>query len=126
MNAHADQRSYHRPYSSIWRIHGYVLPEHLTPFVVLIHETGVIKGSEQALSHSEGYLDKIAYCKLSHRTQATFANQRENIYKLFQAYLKRKKERGDYDAADRYVSLRPIDLANLLMLYAERTRSSIA
>ncbi len=105
---------------------GMFLPNVLTHFVSLTHETGVIKGSEQALGHSEGYLDKIAYCKLSHRTQATFANQRENIYKLFQAYLKRKKERGDYDAADRYVSSCPIDLANLFMPYAERTRSSIA
>lgn len=42
-----------------------------------------------------------SYCKLSHRTQATFASQRENIYRLFQAYLKKKKERRDYDAADR-------------------------
>ena len=62
---------------------------------------GVIKGSELALTREEGYLDKQAYYNLSHRTQGTFANQRECIYKLFQAYLKRKKERGDYDAADR-------------------------
>ncbi len=54
-----------------------------------------------ALERPEGYLDKDTYCGLSHRTQGTFANQREGIYKLFNAYLKRKKERGDYDAADR-------------------------
>ncbi|CDO74781.1 hypothetical protein BN946_scf185001.g29 [Trametes cinnabarina] len=61
----------------------------------------VIKGSEQALKQPKGYLDKESYCKLSHRTQSTFASQRDNIYKLFEVYLKRKKERGDYDAADR-------------------------
>ena len=66
----------------------------------------MIKGSELALNRPEGYLDKDTYHNLSHRTQGTFANQRESIYKLFNAYLKRKKERGDYDAADRSVMSR--------------------
>ena len=39
---------------------------------------------------------------LSCRTQGTFATQRETVYALFQAYLRLKKTRGDYDAADRY------------------------
>ncbi|KAH9891312.1 hypothetical protein C8Q73DRAFT_119576 [Cubamyces lactineus] len=73
----------------------------LDPTLVFGEFMGVIKGSEEALAHPEGYLDMESYCKLSHRTQATFASQRENIYRLFQAYLKKKKERGDYDAADR-------------------------
>ncbi|KAI0327262.1 hypothetical protein GY45DRAFT_1428013 [Cubamyces sp. BRFM 1775] len=73
----------------------------LDPTLVFGEFMGVIKGSEEALAHPEGYLDIESYCKLSHRTQATFASQRENIYRLFQAYLKKKKERGDYDAADR-------------------------
>ena len=71
---------------------------------------GVIKGSELALDRPEGFLDKETYCKLSHRTQGTFANQRECIYKLFTAYLKKKKERGDYDAADRYETSCPVTL----------------
>ncbi|KAI0757676.1 hypothetical protein C8Q80DRAFT_115242 [Daedaleopsis nitida] len=62
---------------------------------------GVIKGSELALDRPEGYLEKDTYYNLSHRTQGTFANQRECVYQLFTAYLKRKKQRGDYDAADR-------------------------
>ncbi|KAI9068145.1 hypothetical protein FKP32DRAFT_1672451 [Trametes sanguinea] len=73
----------------------------LDPALVFGEFMGVIKGSELALHHPRGYLDRETYCNLSHRTQATFASQRDNIYRLFQAYLKRKKERGDYDAADR-------------------------
>ena len=61
----------------------------------------MIKGSELALDRPEGYLTKEAYNGLSHRTQGTFANQRDTIYRLFEAYAKRKKARGDYDAADR-------------------------
>lgn len=62
---------------------------------------GVIKGSEQTLDRPDGYLDRAAYENLSHRSQATFSNQRDHIYTLFMAYLKRKRTRGDYDAADR-------------------------
>lgn len=89
-------------------------------------DAGVIKGSEQALSHLGGYLDKGAYYKLSHRTQATFASQRENVYKLFQAYLKRKKERGDYDAADRSAHSCWKEWIDSLYLRPERMRSSTA
>ncbi|TFK88273.1 hypothetical protein K466DRAFT_598787 [Polyporus arcularius HHB13444] len=77
------------------------LTKGLDPTLVFGEFMGVIKGSELALERPEGYLDKDTYYGLSHRTQGTFANQREGIYKLFNAYLKRKKERGDYDAADR-------------------------
>lgn len=67
------------------------------------NQLGVIKGSEQALQSSERFLDRDTYLDLSHRTQGTFANQRETVYALFQAYSRRKKIRGDYDAADRCV-----------------------
>ena len=63
--------------------------------------TGVIKGSELALDRPEGYLTEETYNGLSTRTQGTFASQRETVYTLFEAYVKRKKARGDYDAADR-------------------------
>ena len=69
---------------------------------LLTRPAGVIKGSELALSSEKGFLDKDAYHNLSHRTQGTFANQRETIYKLFVAYMKRKRDRREYDAADRY------------------------
>lgn len=63
--------------------------------------TGIIKGSELALERPEGYLTKETYNGLSTRTQGTFATQRETVYMLFEAYVKQKKARGDYDAADR-------------------------
>ena len=73
------------------------------PRIVLMPQRsiGVIKGSELALEHPEGYLTQEVYSGLSHRTQGTFANQRESVYALFEAYLKKKRERADYDAADR-------------------------
>ena len=79
-----------------------MLPRSVDEWSLLTKEPlGVIKGSELALNSPDGYLDKDTYYGISHRTQGTFANQRECIYKLFKAYLKKKKERGDYDAADR-------------------------
>ncbi|GBE78672.1 predicted protein [Sparassis crispa] len=86
---------------SYWTHFPQSLTKGLDPSLVFGEFMGVIKGSEQTLIGTAGFLEKDAYCGLSHRTQATFANQRDLIYKLFQAYLKRKRERGDYDAADR-------------------------
>ncbi|CAL1697343.1 unnamed protein product [Somion occarium] len=77
------------------------LTKNLDPALVFAEFMGVIKGSEQALQSSERFLDRDTYLDLSHRTQGTFANQRETVYALFQAYSRRKKIRGDYDAADR-------------------------
>ena len=62
---------------------------------------GVIKGSETALTSENYFLDCITYVNLSARTQATFASKRKEIYALFEAYLKLKRDRGEYDAADR-------------------------
>jgi hypothetical protein len=62
---------------------------------------GVIKGSEHTLKREEGYLDRAAYLELSHRSNSTFASQREVVWKLFEAYLKRKRSLGHRDAADR-------------------------
>ncbi|KAI0770957.1 hypothetical protein BD413DRAFT_613484 [Trametes elegans] len=84
-----------------WSHFPQTLTKGLDPTLVFGEFMGVIKGLEQSLDYPEGYLDKETYRQLSHRTQPTFASQRENVYRLFQAYLKRKKERGDYDAADR-------------------------
>ncbi|KAH9919767.1 uncharacterized protein BXZ73DRAFT_104875 [Epithele typhae] len=84
-----------------WSHFPQALTRGLDPTLVFGEFMGVIKGSELALDKPDGYLDEDTYLKLSHRTQGTFANQRECIYRLFAAYVKRKKERGDYDAADR-------------------------
>jgi hypothetical protein len=64
---------------------------------------GVIKGSEETLNCSEGFLDRSTYIDLSRRSHATFADQRDRIYDLFEAYLKLKRSNRDRDAADRLV-----------------------
>ncbi|PCH33046.1 hypothetical protein WOLCODRAFT_62498 [Wolfiporia cocos MD-104 SS10] len=86
---------------SYWSHFPQPLTKGLDPALVFGEFMGVIKGSELSLNSATGYLDKDAYLGLSHRTQGTFINQRELIYSLFMVYLKRKRERGDYDAADR-------------------------
>ena len=63
---------------------------------------GVIKGSETTLNSEKHFLDYDAYSILSERTQATFARKRNEIYSLFEIYMKKKRERREYDAADRY------------------------
>ena len=65
----------------------------------------IIKGSEQTLTSTTGYLDSATYFDLSHRTAGTFASHREEIYRLFEAYLRLKKEYGGTDAPDRYVHI---------------------
>ncbi|KAH9921295.1 uncharacterized protein B0H18DRAFT_880310 [Fomitopsis serialis] len=87
--------------NSYWRHFPQPLTKGLDPALVFGEIIGIIKGSEQALSSTKGFLMKDAYFNLSHRTQGTFANHRETIYKLFAAYMKRKRERREYDAADR-------------------------
>lgn len=73
----------------------------IDPALVFSEFMGVIKGSEQTLSTENHVLDRTAYLALSHRTQSTFASKREDVYNLFQAYLRLKRKRGEYDAADR-------------------------
>lgn len=70
--------------------------------------TGVLKGSEQAFLCEDGYLDKDSYIALSHRTHPTFASCREDLYQLFLVYLKRKRERREYDAPDRFATSRTL------------------
>ncbi|KAF8261744.1 hypothetical protein EI94DRAFT_1809815 [Lactarius quietus] len=62
---------------------------------------GVIKGSEMTLDSENHFLDHETYLNLSSRTQATFASRRKEIYILFETYLKMKRDRREYDAADR-------------------------
>ena len=64
---------------------------------------GVIKGSETTIDSENHFLDYDTYSNLSTRTQATFARKRNEIYSLFEIYSKKKRERKEYDAADRYV-----------------------
>ena len=62
---------------------------------------GVIKGSEDAVGTKDGCLDRESYKSLSVRSQGTFSHRRDDIYDLFMAYIKLKRQRQDYDAADR-------------------------
>nr|GAT46622.1 predicted protein [Mycena chlorophos] len=62
---------------------------------------GVIMGSEDTLSGETTYLSRDAYINLSERAQSSFADQRERIYTLFEAYQGLKRTSGDVDPADR-------------------------
>lgn len=48
-------------------------------------------------------MDRQTYEELSPRMQPTFANTRSRLYDLYQQYLKRKRELGDRDPAERLV-----------------------
>lgn len=58
-------------------------------------------GSEKALASKSYCLDRDVYLSLGERGQSTFADQREQIYHLFEKYSSEKRHRGDTDAADR-------------------------
>lgn len=62
----------------------------------------VIKGSATALKSETGHLDRETYLGLSsRRTQTSSLAQREIVYRLFEVYMRRKREHGHYDPADR-------------------------
>lgn len=61
----------------------------------------MIKGSEKIREFESGILDRDTYMSLSPRTQSTFAEHRQLVYDLFEQYQRKKRERREYDAADR-------------------------
>jgi len=63
----------------------------------------VIKGSEETLNSNAHYLTSSEYRNMSARNQSTFAENRDNLYALFRAYLGMKKMRSEVDGADRQV-----------------------
>ena len=73
----------------------------LDPALVFGEFMGVIKGSEDAIGTKLRCLSQEAYKLLSVRSQGTFSHRRDDIYNLFTAYTKLKRQRQDYDAADR-------------------------
>ncbi|KIP05323.1 hypothetical protein PHLGIDRAFT_154223 [Phlebiopsis gigantea 11061_1 CR5-6] len=83
-----------------WRHFPQSLTKGLNPVSVFAEFMGIIRGSEQALRNREGYLDRDSYCALSHRIGTMHASK-ESVYSLFEAYVKRKMHRREYDAADR-------------------------
>ena len=78
------------------------------------------------LDSESHFLDYETYLNLSARTQATFASRRKEIYTLFESYLKMKRNRREYDAADRLV-LMPSRLGSesLTICLTERMRFSV-
>ncbi|KAK7464390.1 hypothetical protein VKT23_006556 [Stygiomarasmius scandens] len=77
--------------------------KHLDPALVFSEFLGVIKGSEETLNSNVHYLTSSEYRNMSARNQSTFAENRDNLYALFRAYLGMKKMRGEVDGADRQV-----------------------
>jgi hypothetical protein len=82
-----------------------------------ISSPGVIKGSEMTLDSETHFLDSETYLNLSARTQATFASRRKEIYVLFETYLKMKRDRREYDAADRLVLMSPRPASESLTIW---------
>ncbi|KAG7450850.1 uncharacterized protein BT62DRAFT_1001665 [Guyanagaster necrorhizus] len=71
------------------------------PALVYSEIIGVIKGSAKTLSEEKQHLSRATYLDLSERRQSTFADQRPELYKLFELYMHKKKLRGEYDTGDR-------------------------
>jgi hypothetical protein len=46
-------------------------------------------------------MDRNTYEALSHRAQWAFSNRRAALYSIFESYVQQKKDRREYDAADR-------------------------
>ncbi|KAF8895020.1 hypothetical protein CPB84DRAFT_1782432 [Gymnopilus junonius] len=90
---------------SYWPHLSQSLKKGLDPALVYSELMGVIQGSEESLNHESHFLDKNAYENLSHRAQYAFASRRDIIYSIFLLYLKQKRIRNEYDAADRTHSI---------------------
>ena len=73
----------------------------LDPALVFWEFIRVIEGSEDTVGMKHRCLDRESYKSLSARSQGTVSHKRNDIYDLFMAYTKLKRERQDYDAADR-------------------------
>ncbi|KDQ17186.1 hypothetical protein BOTBODRAFT_29995 [Botryobasidium botryosum FD-172 SS1] len=76
----------------------------LNPALVWSEMMGVIRGSEGAVDTADGYISESAYLALSHKAQTTFARYPEDVYRIFELYLAKRRP-GVRDAADRTHSL---------------------
>ncbi|KAH7911824.1 hypothetical protein BJ138DRAFT_1005801 [Hygrophoropsis aurantiaca] len=97
--------SYETFLKSYWPHFPQPLTKNLDPWLVFSEFIGIIKGSEQTLGCDQGFLDPLAYGKLSHRTRSTFATQRDTIYSIFGLYCKLKRQNRQQDIADRTHSI---------------------
>ncbi|TBU23100.1 P-loop containing nucleoside triphosphate hydrolase protein, partial [Dichomitus squalens] len=87
--------------STYWSRFPQRLTHGLDPSSVFGEIMGVLQGSEEAHNTARGYLSREAYLGLSERAYSTFATERERIYNIFEAYLKLKRRRQEYDDAER-------------------------
>ena len=69
------------------------------PALVFGEILGVIKGSEKTIGTQNRCLDRDTY--LSDGRQGTLSRAKEAVYDLFTKYTKLKRQRQEYDAADR-------------------------
>jgi len=69
------------------------------PALVFGEILGVIKGSEKAVTTQHRCLDRDTY--LSSGRRGTHSHTKETVYDLFTAYTRLKRQRQEYDAADR-------------------------
>ena len=60
--------------------------KHLDPLLVWMEIKSFIKGSSQAVRKKCGYLSEEEYCNLGKKMAYNFAGNRQEIYKLFEAY----------------------------------------
>uniref|UniRef100_A0A6B2KW28 UvrD-like helicase ATP-binding domain-containing protein n=1 Tax=Arcella intermedia TaxID=1963864 RepID=A0A6B2KW28_9EUKA len=72
-----------------------------SPEVIFTEIISVIKGDVNVLKSTSGYLDKPSYLS-SVKRSSTIKNpvSREEVYKFFELYSKKKKEERDFDIAD--------------------------
>ncbi|KAM5542265.1 hypothetical protein V8D89_004138, partial [Ganoderma adspersum] len=98
-----DERDSFLDYETFLEVYWSHFPENsLNPDLVWGEFMAVIKGSAGALRSETGHLDKETYLGLGRRrTQTSSLTQRETVYKLFEVYMRRKREHGHYDPADR-------------------------
>ncbi|KAJ3777202.1 hypothetical protein FB446DRAFT_718464 [Lentinula raphanica] len=103
----------------------------LDPSLVYSELIGVIKGSEETLESVKHFLDRTTYLNLSMRNQSTFAENREDLYELFTAYLSKKKKLGHVDGADRahkildFLQLHGIPGQKLDHLYVDEVQDNL-
>ncbi|KAJ1305435.1 hypothetical protein OPQ81_000445 [Rhizoctonia solani] len=86
--------------AAYWPHFDYQLIKGFDPALVYSEFLGIIQGSEAALSSKAGALTRDEYISLSHK-KSSFASQRGRVYDLYEAYRKRKRQLGGYDAAER-------------------------
>ncbi|KAF7340216.1 UvrD-like helicase ATP-binding domain-containing protein [Mycena venus] len=123
--------TYDRFLGVYWPHFPQILTKGLDPSMVFSEFLGVIMGSEETLACASSYLDRATYLNLSERAQSTFADQRQRIYDLFEAYMNQKRSLSDIDAADRthailrYLEKQGVPGKKMDYLYVDETQDNL-